>query len=153
MLEGDDGILRIYSTQQDREKTIFLLLGESGLRINELLHADIDNKMLIPKPHQGSTKHSFISFYRTDIVSIPKISAKRVQYIFKQTSIKTGVKIYPHLLRSVFVREMSLKGCPSHYIDAFCGRTPQSILSRCYTDYSPETLKEIYTKANIKILE
>ncbi len=139
--------LRIfYNALPDREKTIFLLLAESGLRINELLNSDIDGNMLIPKSHTGSTKHSFISFFNTSAVSIPKISAKRVQYIFKETSKKTGIMIYPHLLRSVFAREMSLAGCPSHYIDAFCGRTPQSVLARSYTDYSPETLKAIYDK-------
>jgi len=37
-------------------------------------------------------------------------------------------------------------------IDAFCGRTPKSILARHYTDYSPELLKRIYDKAGLKIL-
>ena len=29
------------------------------------------------------------------------------------------------------------------YIDAFCGKTPKSVLARRYTDYSPERLKRI----------
>jgi intergrase/recombinase len=47
---------------------------------------------------------------------------------------------------------MSFKGVQDRYIDAFCGRTPQSVLARHYSDFSPEVLKEIYEKANIKIL-
>ncbi len=115
---------------------------------DELLHADLDknNKMIVPNGHTGNTKHSYISFYCTPVDEIPKISAKRIEYIFKETSKKTGIKIYPHLLRSVFAREMALNGCPSHYIDAFCGRIPQSVLARSYTDYSPETLKAIYLR-------
>jgi len=55
-------------------------------------------------------------------------------------------------LRSVFAREISKAGVQDRYIDAFCGRVPQSVLARHYSDFSPETLKEIYEKAGIKIL-
>jgi integrase len=87
------------------------------------------------------------------MTEIPKISIKRVQFLFDEASKTTGIKIYPHLLRSVFAREMSKAGVQDRFIDAFCGRIPQSVLARSYTDYSPEVLKEIYSKANIKILE
>jgi len=143
-----------YDALPDKYKPVFLLLAESGLRIGELLNADIDktNKMIIPKSHDGQTKHSWISFYNTEN-SIPQVSASRVSKSFKETSDKTGIKIYPHLLRSVFAREMSKAGVQDRYIDAFCGRVPGSVLARHYSDFSPEVLKEIYSKANIKILE
>jgi hypothetical protein len=38
------------------------------------------------------------------------------------------------------------------YVDAFCGRVPRSILARHYTDFSPEKMKEIYDKVNLKVL-
>ncbi|MBT8172314.1 hypothetical protein KJN74_05540 [Candidatus Bathyarchaeota archaeon] len=44
-------------------------------------------------------------------------------------------------------------GVPDRYVDAFCGRTPKSVLARHYTDYNPERLKKIYEKANLKILK
>ena len=47
---------------------------------------------------------------------------------------------------------MNLKGVPDRYIDAFCGRVPGSVLAKHYSDFSPEILKEIYEKENIKIL-
>jgi intergrase/recombinase len=47
---------------------------------------------------------------------------------------------------------MSLREVPDRYIDAFCGRAPQSVLARHYSDFSPEVLKEIYEKARLKIL-
>jgi site-specific recombinase XerD len=80
------------------------------------------------------------------------VSRKQVARIFKQIAEKTGVGITPQTLRSVFAREMGLKGVPDRYIDAFCGRVPASVLARHYSDFSPETLKEIYNTANIKIL-
>jgi len=43
-------------------------------------------------------------------------------------------------------------GVQDRYVDAFCGRTPKSVLARHYSDYSPETLKEIYDEAGLKVL-
>jgi len=42
-------------------------------------------------------------------------------------------------------------GVSETYIDAFCGRVPQSVLARHYTDFSPEKLGEIYEKAELKM--
>jgi len=73
-----------------------------------------------------------------------------LSHTFKKTADKTGIHIYPHLLRSVFAREISKAGVQDRYIDALCGRVPQSVLARHYSDYSPEVLKEIYEKANLR---
>ena len=43
-------------------------------------------------------------------------------------------------------------GVSDRYIDAFCGRTPKSVLARHYTDYNPERLRNIYEKANLKVV-
>ena len=56
------------------------------------------------------------------------------------------------LLRYWFANKMAEQGVQDRYIDAFCGRTPKSVLARHYTDYSPERLKRIYDKANLKII-
>jgi len=48
---------------------------------------------------------------------------------------------------------MGLKGVQDRHIDAFCGRTPASVLAKHYSDYSPEVLKAVYIKASIKIME
>jgi len=44
-------------------------------------------------------------------------------------------------------------GVPDRYVDAFCGGIPKSVLGRHYTDFSVEKLKEIYDKANLRILK
>jgi len=36
-------------------------------------------------------------------------------------------------------------------VDAFCGRVPQSVLARHYTDFSPERLKDIYDQGGLRI--
>ncbi len=152
-----------------RDKAIFLLLASSGLRLGEVLSlrlsdVDFEQRMVVPNIHNGSTKHSWITFYNSEAETILSqymsnngngkifnISRKQIARIFKQVAEKTGVGITPQTLRSVFAREMGLRGVPDRYIDAFCGRTPQSVLARHYSDFSPETLKEIYNRVNLKL--
>jgi integrase len=141
---------------------IFLALASSGLRVSELLSANIDrtNRMLIPKTHNGTTKNAWVSFYDDETEKLLKAyqgnpfenSRNTVTHVFRETANKTSINITPQTLRSVFAREMSRVGVQDRYIDCFCGRTPQSVLARHYSDYSPEVLREIYIKANIKIL-
>ncbi len=143
-----------------RYKIIFLALASSGLRINELLNAQIEGRMIIPEPHNGSTKQAYFSFFNIQTEDLLKqykgnpfdVKACVVAHTFKKVSAKTNIHIYPHLLRSIFAREASKAGIPDRYIDCFCGRTPQSVLARHYSDFSSETLKEIYEKAGINIL-
>jgi hypothetical protein len=47
---------------------------------------------------------------------------------------------------------MERLGVPDRYVDASCERVPRSVLARHYTGFSPEKLKEIYDKANLKVL-
>lgn len=65
---------------------------------------------------------------------------------------KTRLSITPKDLRDWFCVELTNLGVPDRYIDAFCGRAPKSILARHYTDYSPERLKRIYDRANLRVL-
>jgi len=65
---------------------------------------------------------------------------------------KSGVEVTPQVLRNWFCNEMGRLGVQDRYVDAFCGRVPQSFLARHYTDYSPERLKEIYEKAGLMVL-
>lgn len=130
---------------RERDKTIFLFLASSGLRLGELLglkNSDIDfgKRMIIPDVHNGQTKHSWITFYNKETEQFLKqhrnkdglnnklfnISRNHVERIFQETSEKTGIKITPQTLRSIFTREMTFKQVSDRYIDAFCGRAPNS---------------------------
>jgi len=133
-----------YNNLPNKYKPIFLALATSGLRISELLNCEVDktNRMLIPKSHNGSTKQCWISFYNDEVDFIEHLNVKPcvVAHTFKKVARKTGIKI-THILRSIFTREMSRAGVQDRYIDAFCGRVPQSVLARHYSDYSPEVLR------------
>jgi integrase len=155
-----------------REKALFLLLASSGLRLNEALSltlkdVDFETWTLTPrKAYSNTTKHAYVSFFNHECHEVlrqyietikPKdklfnISPDRVDEIFHQTSHKTGFKITPQTLRAWFSTEMAKKAVPDRYIDALQGRIPRSTLARHYTDYTIETLKQIYTKANHTIL-
>ena len=49
-------------------------------------------------------------------------------------SEETGVKVTVQMLRRWFASEMSRLGVDGEYIDAFCGRTPTSVLEKHYLD-------------------
>ena len=81
------------------------------------------------------------------------ISRVTLWKIFRRGREKINVHLNPQILREWFCSEMGKLGVPDRYVDAFCGRVPRSVLVRHYTDFSPGKLKEIYDKANLKVLD
>lgn len=73
--------------------------------------------------------------------------------LWKSAREKIGINITPQKLRQWFCSEMLRLGVSETNVDAFCGRVPKSVLARHYTDFSPEKLKEIYEKAELKIID
>jgi len=152
-----------FNALDPKYKIIFLALASSGLRISELLGAEVEsaNRMLIPKAHNGSTKKAWVSFYNEETEALLneykgnpfEASRNTVAHVFKEAANRTGIEVSAQTLRSIFAREMGLKGVQDRHIDAFCGRTPASVLAKHYSDYSPEVLKAVYIKASIKIME
>ena len=72
--------------------------------------------------------------------------------MWREVKQRTGVNISWQDLRFWFCNKMANLGVQDRYVDAFCERVPQSVLARHYTDDSPQKLKEIYDKANLKVL-
>jgi len=155
-----------------KEKALFLLYASSGLRRMEVLNlsiTDIDfqNRMIKPKPHSGDTEKTWLSFFNEETSQILKqyletrkdnntklfpMSNKESHSLWNEAKTKTGLIITPQRLREWFCCEMVSKGVSDSYVDSFCGRIPRSILAKHYLDYSPERMKEVYDKANLKIL-
>ncbi len=147
---------------------LFLLYASSGLRKSEILgltkdSVDFEKRMMIPSGHSGVTKNSYVSFYNGETEQalnkielgedrLFKVSDRQYKKIWKNAKRKTGVHITAQKLREWFCCEMGRLGVSDRYIDAFCGRTPKSVLARHYTDYNPERLKQIYDRANLKVL-
>jgi integrase len=159
--------------EQPKEKALFLLYATSGLRRNEVIclrpeNIDFNNRMITPCAHEGNTKNSWVSFFNVEAkkalneylasrkVSVsPRIfpmPRNEERGLWKTAKEKTKMNITPQRLREWFCCEMALLGVNDRYIDAFCGRTPKTILARNYTDYSPEKLKQIYEKGGIKVI-
>ena len=152
----------------DTGKALFLFYASTELRRSEVLgltveEIDFNKRMVVPDCHNGSSKHSYVSFYnqeteealnRLDLDEdmLFNVSDRQFRKIWKTASSETGLDVRPQRLREWFCCEMGSLGVSDRYIDAFCGRTPKSVLARNYTDYNPERLKKIYEKANLKIL-
>jgi integrase len=155
-----------------RDRALFLLYATSGLRKNEVpsLHredVDLEKRMIIPRKRATRTKRTWVSFFNEeakealveyletradDDPRLFPLSLKNCK-IFKRACVETGLQITPQVLREFFACEMGRLGVPDRYVDAFCGRVPQSVLARHYTDFSPERLKEIYDQAGLRIFD
>ena len=149
-------------------QALFLFYASSGLRKGEVLSInvndiDFEKRMIVPSNHTGVTKCSYISFFngetedalnRLDLGGdkLFNVSDRQYKKIWKSAQRKSGLHITAKRLRDWFCCEMGSLGVSDRYIDAFCGRTPKSVLARHYTDYNPERLKEIYEKADLKVL-
>jgi len=161
-----DNELALFCSKLDYEnQIIFLILVTSGLRIGEVLSLDIDNinfdtNMIdASKVHKSNTKSSWISFMTNQVSKYVQsyveslytnklflVSYKTVQENFQRISEETGIKIKPHLLRTVFTEKCTQAGLEEKYIDAFCGRISQNVIRKHYTDYSPEAMRRHYDK-------
>jgi len=155
-----------------RYKAMFLIYLSSGLRAKELTEIrfkDVDFKRRLinaVKAHRGRTKRSWITFYSEEaqkwlkkyIKTLPPeektpesrifpITTHSVNKAFRKAVKKTGIKITPQTLREWFCETLAQAGIPEKYIDAFCGRTPISVIRLHYSDYRPEKLEQVYRKA------
>ena len=149
-------------------EALFLFYASSGLRKGEVLSLDVsdvdfEKRMIIPSNHTGVTKCSYISFFNREAEEAIKrldlsgdklftVSDRQYKKLWKFAQRKSGLHITAKRLRDWFCYEMGSLGVNDRYIDAFCERTPKSVLARHYTDYNPERLRAIYEEANLKVL-
>jgi len=165
-IPNNNQLVLFYSKLDYQMQMVFLILVTSGLRIGEVLSLKIDdisfntNMIDASNIHKSDTKSSWISFMThqvSDLIQIYskslhgnnlfQVSYKTVQNNFHKVSKENGIKIKPHLLRTIFTERCTQAGISEKYIDAFCGRISQNILRRHYTDYSPEAMRIQYDKA------
>ena len=156
-------------------KCVAVFLASSGLRRGEVLslkESDIDRELrsLIPSCHSGQTKHSGITFYNKEAESYLKeyeqkqtaqekesyrllpVRYERLFYAWKRAREKSGIYLKPKDLRDFFSQEMGKAFVPDRYIDIFQGRSPKNVLAKHYNPHGIKMLKEIYDKANLKII-
>ena len=153
-------------------EVLFPFAATSGLRSGELVGLTMDDideaKRMIVPDKESSTKQTWVTVYNAEaaeafdrfkperdpdderVFQTVKQPASRK---FRQISEATGVKVTVQKLRRWFATEMSRLGVEAEYIDAFCGRTPSSVLEQHYLDYSLERLKEVNGEAGIAVLE
>jgi integrase len=155
-------------------RALFLFYATTGLRNREVLSLkigdiDFEKRMILPKKGGSRTKRMWVTFYNEEAERALREYLGSFQGLDKEKRLfpvtdeyfkrryekferETRIKITPQILREWFACEMGRLGVPDRYVDAFCGRVPRSVLARHYTDFSPEKLKEIYDKANLKVL-
>jgi integrase len=174
MIPTDHQIQQFYKAlNTPKQRCCYLFYATSGLRKSEILSlhvTDIDRhlRMIVPINGIRGTKNTFVSFYNEEAQDIlehehlPNRTDSNTKlfpfmklkffHLWKFAYQKTGIKITPQVLRDWFCSKLGRLGVPDRYVDAFCGGVPRSVLARHYTDFSPETLKEIYDNAELKVL-
>ncbi|MFH1821755.1 MAG: site-specific integrase [Methanobacteriota archaeon] len=165
-----DELKKFYrALKRNRERAAFLMIATSGLRRDELTALTVGDinrstRAISPNTANTATKKRWLTFYNDEAEAIlakhlnsyngGRLFPWRGDVLdkwFRRASERSGVKITPKTLRDWFCNEMGRLGVQDRYVDAFCGRVPQSVLARHYTDYSPERLKEIYERAGLRI--
>jgi len=155
-------------------RTAFLLIASSSIRRHEAIELtpsqiDLEKRMILPHRQQSQTKFQWVTFFNDEAKIMLKglllarspgpderiftMHKDSLTKILERTSDKLGLKITPKVLRYWFCNEMGRLGVQDRYIDAFCGRIPKSVLARHYTDYSPERLKAVYDKADLRVFD
>jgi integrase len=155
-------------------KLLFVLYCSTGLREMEILtlafgDLDLRNRAIVPKNHEGSTKHSWCSFYSSecdDLLSehlatktewqekerVFSMGGQALRKVFSIASKQSGHRIRPKDLRDWFAHEMGALSVPDRYVDAFQGRIPKSILARHYSDFTLDKMRAVYEKASLRVL-
>jgi integrase len=165
---------RFYSAlDTPKERAIFLMYASSGRRRAEILNLtldqiDFDNRV-IPPNKLTRTKRTWYSFFNDEckealleyleVRQDPKRSKRLFPLgsggknaMFRMAQCETGLRVTPQTLRFWFANEMARMGVADRFIDAFQGRVPRSILAMHYTDYSLDSLKQVYDKAGLRVL-
>jgi len=148
------------------------MYATSGLRHKEVLSltfndVDFTKRMLKPKRNNQTTKNVWCSFYNEETEKVLKKylnsrkdnNKRRFPFhhnlfdeLWRKGEERTGIRITPQILREFFCQQMGQLNIPDRYVDAFCGRTPKTVLAKHYTDYDPEKLSAVYNKAKLEVL-
>jgi integrase len=169
-----DEVKEFYEALESRRaRASYLFYATTGLRRSEALEltfreVDFDLRMAMPDKGTGSTKNTWVTFWNDeadrelrDYLAGRDFASEQRIFPFARSTLKrdwsfaskeTDIGITPQKLRQFFSTEMARLGVPDRYVDAFCGRTPKSVLARHYSDYSPRVLKEIYDGAGLRVL-
>ena len=169
---SDLELAEFYNKLQGYSQLIFLVLHDTGLRLDESINITLEmidfdtNSIDVSKLHSGKTKFSWYVFI-TDVTKVllllfikenPEwfedttrqlfpISPRGVELEFQKVSNDLELQIKPKDLRSIWVTKMTEANISDRYINAIQGRVSKKVLSQHYTDYSPENLKKQYDKA------
>jgi integrase len=143
-----------------------LFTATTGLRKGEILsvlksQVNQETRSVIPT-HFTRKKRSGITFYNSEAAywlekylserkdnseKLFVISDRAWRRIWIKASKSAGVPITAKILRVWFSTEMGRLG-----VDVFQGRAPRTVLAKHYTGKGLKTLKRIYDKANLRVL-
>lgn len=174
-LPTDEQLRHFFDSIQDPiHKLIFKFLIGTGLRISEacsleVRRIDFEKNMLFV--HQGKGSKDRIAVmsdhlknelqiylagkknrYLFETIRADKFSPRRIQQMADIYSKKSGVHIYPHLMRHLYATKLCEAGISEDHRKILCGHAKNSDAQQIYTHLTLAPIKEDAIKAlnNIK---
>ncbi|MCJ7614908.1 hypothetical protein MUO71_09145, partial [Candidatus Bathyarchaeota archaeon] len=77
---------------------------------------------------------------------------ERFFYAWKRAREKLGINLKPKDMRDFFSQEMGKAFVTDRYIDIFQGRAPKNVVAKHYNPQGIGMLKEIHSKANLRVI-
>ena len=171
-----DAQLRMFfnSINDPIHKLIFKLLIGTGLRISEacnleIFQIDFEKNTIFVKQGKGSKDRITVmsdhlknelqiylanrkNRFLFETIRASKYSPRRIQQMAAIYSKKSGVHIYPHLMRHLFATKLCEAGISEDHRKILCGHSKNSDAQQIYTHLTLAPIKEDAIKAlnNIK---
>ena len=163
----------IMAAKSKRDRALIIFMASTGLRLSEvaeirLKHLDLKERCVRFHSFRKKKNTGVIIFSHEakraleDYLAEAKtlgpddrlfgLTAKGIARVFERLSKRAGVKITPQMLRvwhSVKLRE---RGVDSTFVNILEGRADPAVITNYYTPKNLALLREIYDKADLRVL-
>lgn len=145
-------------------KLIFRFLLGTGLRVSELCNLEVsridfaNNQFFVKEGKGGKDRVGLMSDhlkqdaqlylagkrnkYLFETIRATKFSPRRIQQLADCYSLKSGVHIYPHLMRHLYATKLAQAGLSEDQRKVLCGHSKNSDAQQIYTHLSLSGIKE-----------
>ncbi|MCP8309630.1 MAG: tyrosine-type recombinase/integrase [archaeon] len=171
-LPSKEQIMAFYHELPERSKIAFLILASSGMRPIEMLPLRVmDIKVYnevgvinLSQIHEGDTKRSWMACVNNEVLSwikehdikpedrIYPYSKRVLNKDFQLASKKSGIHMYPYMLRDLFLNETRKRGMPREWRLVLTGHILRDVLQDHYELREAEEAARVYNQTGLRIL-
>ncbi|MCP8308049.1 MAG: hypothetical protein H3Z53_12340 [archaeon] len=171
-LPSNEQITIFYHELPERTKIAFLILASSGMRPIEMLPLRVmDIKVYeevgiinLSRIHQNEIKRSWLACVNSEVLSWIKehnllqedrvypYSKRVLNKDFQIASKKSGIHMYPYMLRDWFLNETRKRSMPREWRLVLTGHILRDVLYDHYELRDAEEAAKVYSQTGLKVL-